>query len=758
VNRSFLPALGLVASIASAVFSAPAPAPADYVDPTIGGVSWALQPVYPNVHQPNQMLRTFPQKEDYLSDQIQSLPLQILHHRGIGMLPMRFSVGAVEAASWRRPMNFDHDLQTITPWHYKNFLIDDDITIELAPGKKAAIYRLDFPAAAQKNILIAGTAQMSATVPAPHAFLIRETFRYVSKNNTARPPSDLPLWCYGEVTDLAGRAVSDLRITAEPGQLAIVAGPNASANLTLKYALSYVSAEQAKENFQLEVAGKDLPTLSAEARLAWDRDLSRIRVKGGTEAQRRSFYSALYRNHERMIDIAENGKYYSGYDETVHVTDRPHYVDDGAWDTYRSHHPLRTLLNPAQEADMLHSLAEMSRQAGNWMPTYARPWGNHPCMVGYHSSVMFLDAHRKGLTGFDLETAYRGIHQNLTKGSWIPWRQGAPRTALDGLTEELGYFPSLHPGEKETEPLVDAFERRQPVAVTLSRAFDLWALSQLALDLGKREDNVRFAAAGADYKTLWHPQHRLFMPKDAAGNWVNIDPKRDGGRGYRDYFDENNGWTYAWLVQHDVPGLMALLGGPAATVERLDQLFREPLGLQKSAFLANGPDSTGMVGQFSMGNELSFHIPFLYNYAGAPWKTQQRTRFLLDVWFKDNLFGSAGDEDGGAMGSWVVLASMGLYQVTPRIPVFTITSPVFTEIAIDLPGARVFKISAPAASKRRKYIQAAFLNGAPLDGPFITYRQIMAGGELTLELGEKPNRAWGAGGFPSHYEQLHPQR
>jgi predicted alpha-1,2-mannosidase len=363
---------------------------------------------------------------------------------------------------------------------------------------------------------------------------------------------------------------------------------------------------------------------------------------------------------------------------------------------------------------------------------------------------MFLDAHRKGITGFDLESAYRGIRQNLTKGSWIPWRQGSPRTELDRQIEARGYFPSLHPGETETESLVDPFERRQPVAVTLSRSFDLWTISQLALDLGKREDHARFAPGGADYKTLWHPQQRLFMPKDAAGNWIKIDPKRDGGRGYRDYFDENNGWTYAWLVQHDVPGLMALLGGPEAMVNRLDQLFREPLGMQKSVFLADGSNSTGMVGQFSMGNELSFHIPFLYNYAGAPWKTQQRTRFLLDVWFKDHLFGSAGDEDGGAMGSWVVLVSMGLYQVTPGIPVFTLTSPLFTEVTIDLPEGRVFKISAPAASKRNKYIQAATLKGEPLDGPFITYRQIMAGGELTLELGEKPNRTWGRGGFPSN--------
>lgn len=310
------------------------------------------------------------------------------------------------------------------------------------------------------------------------------------------------------------------------------------------------------------------------------------------------------------------------------------------------------------------------------------------------------------------------------------------------MTRKLGYMPSLHPGEAETEPLVDSFERRQPVAVTLSRAFDNWALSELAKDLGKKKDHEQFASRSSEYKRTWHPKHRLFMPKDSAGKWSAINPKSAGGLGFRDYFDENNGWTYAWLVQHDIPGLMELLGGPKAMAARLDQLFREPLGMKRSDFYVNGSNSTGMVGQFSMGNEVSFHIPYLYNHCGAPWKTQQRTRFLLEVWFKDNIFETPGDEDGGALGAWVVFTSMGFYPVTPGIPVYTITSPIFSEVAIQLPENRVFKVSAPGSSRRNKYIQSARLNGEALYRPFITHNQIMVGGELTLELGEKPNRAW----------------
>ncbi len=742
VKDLFAPACLIGALFVSApAFSAADPA--DYVDPRIGGVAAFLRPTYPFTHQPNQMLRTYPFKSDYLSDQIKCFPLQITTHRGPGLLYLRVSAGELSPGSWKKPMVIDHDLQITRPWFYQCYLLEDDITVRLAPGKKAAIYRFDFAPAQRKNLLITGSSKMKLVFQEGNALTLEERFHYESAHNPARKPSVMSVWSHIEVTDLQGESVSDIEIAAKNGRLSISCGARSPSSIQLKYALSYISADQAKRNFDLEVAAKDLPTLAAEARAAWDAALNSIRVEGGTEEHKRVFYSALYRCHERMVDINEDGRYYSGYDEKVHASDRPYYVDEGAWDTYRALHPLRTIIHPAQQEDMLNSLTQMSIEAGGWMPTYARATGNHPCMVGYHSSAFFLDARRKGLGRFDMDAAYAGIRNNLENGSWIPWRQGAPRTEIDRLTRELGYMPSLQPGEPETEPLVHSFERRQPVAVTLSRSYDTWVLSELAKDLGRMEDHEIFAARSREYKRLWHPEHRLFMPKDQSGKWVDINPKSDGGLGFRDYFDENNGWTYAWLVQHDVAGLMELLGGPDTMVARLDQLFRESLGMKKSDFFVNGSNSTGMVGQFSMGNELSLHIPYLYNYCGAPWKTQQRVRFLLDVWFNDTVFGMPGDEDGGALGAWAVFASMGFFQVTPGIPVYALNSPVFSDVAIQLPENRVFKISAPDVSSRNKYIQRATLNGEPLLTPFITHAQIMAGGELVFELGEKPNRAWG---------------
>ena len=231
----------------------------------------------------------------------------------------------------------------------------------------------------------------------------------------------------------------------------------------------------------------------------------------------------------------------------------------------------------------------------------------------------------------------------MTEATFIPWRQGIPKLEIDDFYHEHGYYPALRPGEKETIAMMDGFEKRQAVAVSLGISYDFWCLAELAKELNKKEAYEKFKPKGKDYQNLWHSDHRLFMPKDDQGEWIDINPKSAGGKGYRDYYDENNGWTYAWDVPHDIDGLTGLLGGKKKAEDRLDQLFREPLGMRRSDFFVDGANSTGLVGQFSMGNEPSFHIPYLYNYFGAPWKTQKRTRFLLDVWFKDNIFGIPGD-------------------------------------------------------------------------------------------------------------------
>src|SRR5258708_7547504 len=210
-----------------------------------------------------------------------------------------------------------------------------------------------------------------------------------------------------------------------------------------------VSAEQGKRNFGKEFSsGQDFTAVKKNAEAAWSRVVSQIKVEGGTEAQRRSFYTALYRCQERMVNITEENSYYSGYNHQINKDQRPFYVDDWSWDTYLALHPLRMILHPSQEEDMLQSYVRMYRQSG-WMPTFPVLFGDHACMNGFHSSVIFLDAYRKGLRNFDLESAYEGMRKNATDATLLPWRNG-PKTALDDIYHKSGYFPALRPGEKET--------------------------------------------------------------------------------------------------------------------------------------------------------------------------------------------------------------------------------------------------------------------------------------------------------------------
>jgi predicted alpha-1,2-mannosidase len=568
-----------------------------------------------------------------------------------------------------------------------------------------------------------------------------ETIKYTTRgvNPVTR---EMSAYIYGRITDDKNNPIEGAITKSGNGKFSISLAGNASSTVYIKYAVSYISPEQAKINFDKELTNTSFEGLVASGKKAWKKVINQIQVTGGTDAQKRTFYTSLYRTYERMIDINEGGKYFSGYDGKVHDSTRPFYVDDWIWDTYRATHPLRTILNPQLQNDMLNSYVLMYGQSG-WMPTFPQVHGNHMCMNSYHSSAIFIDGYRKGLKDYNVEKAYEGIRKNLMEGTFIPWRQGTPRRPIDDFYHEKGYFPALHPGEKESEPQMDGFEKRQPVAVTLGISYDFWTLAELAKDLGKSEDYKQFSKISLGYKNLWDLKHRLFMPKDEKGNWINIDPKADGGRGYREYYDENNGWTYAWDIQHDIAGLTDLLGGKKAAEERLDELFREPLGMKKNDFYVNGSNSTGMVGQFSMGNEPSLHIPYLYNYFGAPWKTQKYTRFLLDVWFKDNIFGMPGDEDGGGMTAFVVFTSMGIYPVTPGLPFYDITSPVFEKTTISLTNGNTFTVLAKGASRTKKYIQKAFINGLEISSPFITHRQIMDGGTLELILDELPNKAWG---------------
>lgn len=718
-----------------------------YVHPEIGGVGRLLEPTRPTIQQPNQVMRMTPIRKDYLDDQISSFPLLVVSHRlgqVFSMLPNDDT--QLDAQSWDKKAFYDQQGEIRDPWHFKTFLLEQNTTVEFAPGKKTGIFRISFQEGKPHNLLF-GTYSDG---PGWWDFIDDTTVTAMQTYAVDSGHQPIKVYLYGRFSSPAksgwlkdGKAILQAKM-AGPGLKVFSSFDEKGTNtIAFRYAVSFIDSKQAKRNFENELSGATrFDQLAQQARDAWSKVLGQIEVEGGSKSEKRSFYSALYRCYERMVDITEDGRYYSGYDNKIHADSRPFYVDDWTWDTYLAAHPLRVILEPKVEEDMMQSYVRMYEQSG-WMPTFPVIFGDHACMNAFHSSVMLLDGYKKGLRNFDVETAYEGMLKNAKEATLLPWRNG-PATGLDSFYHDHGYFPAIAEGVPETTPNVHPFEKRQSVPVSLGASYDDWAVGQLAGELNKKQDAAIFAKRSKNYLNSWNAEKGFFLPKDENGNWIDVDPKFAGGMGGREFYDENNGWTYLWQVQEDIPGLMKLMGGKKGFENRLDQLFREDLGRSKYQFWAKYPDATGLVGQFSMGNEPSLFIPYLYNYTGSPWKTQNRVRLLLKTWFGDNVFGMPGDEDGGGMSAFVVFSSMGFYPIIPGTTTYAITSPLFSKTTIHLPDGKEFKVIADGCSDTNKYIQSATLNGQVLDKPFMDHHDIVNGGVLHLVLGSKPNKKWGA--------------
>ena len=698
-----------------AVFVLPATAQVDYVDPTIGNVGILLVPTRPAVYLPNSMVRVYPIRSDAMDDRIDSFPLTISSHRMQELFSIMPGENTGAAA---------YDQEKTTPYYYSTRFDGSMIQTEFSPAERCGYFRFTFPNGNASVVL----SNREPGILNAQGGLVSGEERF----------SGMKAFVYGEFSSPVTFKVE----TAGDKSRVVVVGQGAK-ELEFRYGISFISVEQAKKNLQHEIPAWGFDRVRDAAKARWNEALGSISVEGGTESQRRVFYTALYRCFERMINITEDGRYYSGFDHRVHEDPRPFYVDNWLWDTFRALEPLQTLLNPDVEGDKIQSYVRMYQQSGI-MPTFALASGNYACMNGNHAAPWIADAWFKGVRNFDLTVAYDGVRKRSLEITMLPWSL-EPKGPLDEFYAAHGYMPALRPGEKETDAHVHAFEKRQPVPVTLENSFDDWNIAQLARVLKKPEDEKLFLNRAANYRNLYRADKGLMWPKDADGKWIEpLDPKFGGGMGGRDYYDENNGYTYTWDVMHDYGGLIALMGGERKAEENLDQLFREPLDRSKYEFQAKFPDSTSMAGQFSMGNEPSFAIPYIYNRVGAPWKTQKRVRMLLESFFPDTLQGIPGDEDGGGMSAFVVFSMLGFYPVTPGIPTYDVGSPVFDKATIHLKNGKEFVILAHNNSHENKYVQSIRLNGKALNQVWFRHADIANGGTLEVTMGNAPNTELGS--------------
>ena len=719
--------------------------PVDYVNPYMGNISHLLIPTYPTVHLPNSMLRVCPERGDFTSDMIHGLPVATTSHRGSSA----FRISPVQGDYYpEEVINYSYDSEKLTPYTYSVYLDEVDINVNYAPSYQAGIYQISFEKEGDNHIIIHSRDGLLKVTPdgisgyqiidgtPTRIFLYLETEQRYKK---------------------AGALINGSLDDKQKQGKNLIISFGAQEKIHLRYGISFISEEQAKKNLERDIRTYDVQTVASQGKKIWNKKLGKITVEGGTENDKSVFYTSLYRTYERMINISEDGRYYSAFDCKVHDDNGiPFYTDDWIWDTYRATHPLRVLIEPEIECDMISSYIRMAEQTPQgWMPTFPEVTGDSHRMNGNHAIAVIWDAYSKGLTNFSLERAYEACQKAIMEKTLLPW-QKLPLTELDRFYHKNGFFPALHPGEAETCQEVHNGEKRQAVAVTLGDCYDKWCLAQTAKSLHKEQDYKLYLKDSYAYRNLYNHATGFFHPKDINGNFIEpFDYRFSGGQGCRDYYGENNGWIYRWDVQHNPADLISLMGGNENFIRNLNQTFREPLGRNRYDFYQQLPDHTGNAGQFSMANEPCLHIPYLYTYAGQPWMAQKRIRRLLNQWFRNDLMGVPGDEDGGGMSAFVVFSMMGFYPVTPGIPAYNIGSPVFKKVKINIGNNGYFEIIARNYSPDNIYIQSATLNGKVWDKPWFGQEDIKDGGQLIVTMGNRANKNWGSnsGSIPPSAEK-----
>lgn len=485
--------------------------------------------------------------------------------------------------------------------------------------------------------------------------------------------------------------------------------------LIVKVGTSFTGFDGALANLNTEIPGWDIDQIKEKSSNAWGKILDKIEVSGGDSEQRKKFYTALYHSYLLPRVFSDVDGRYIGFaeDTTIHQANGfDYYADFSMWDTYRSVHPLMTILEPAKTSHMVQSLIKKAEQ-GAWLPIF--PAWNHytSAMIGDHVISMICDAHSKGIDGFDKELAWKYMSKNAftfndDRASYV---SGKGRRALNTYLEH-GFLPM-------EEKIPDSFHKQEQVSRTLEYAYDDFVLSEYAKSNDKKEAYHKLKKRASNWKNVFDESVGYVRGKHADGSWFEpFDPNETR----TPYITEGTPFQYTWYVPHDAYGLMDLMGGSQRYIEKLDTLFETD--------------------QYWHGNEPGHQTAYMYAYAGAPWKTQQRIKRIIDEEYGIGPGGLSGNEDAGQMSAWLVFSMMGFYPVCPGTPYYVIGTPSFKEIKLNLENGNEFKITAKNVSDSNFYIQSATMNGLPFERAWLRHEEIISGGELIIEMGPEPNKKW----------------
>ncbi len=634
---------------------------------------------------------------------------------------------------------FSHDSEVAHPGYYAVTLSDSGIRAELTAGTRIGVHRYGFPAGQAAHLLIDlrsslydypgkvlwsglhlradGTltgfretrgwapgrklyfAMRFSAPPTDHAFLDRD--EHVPYKGF-QGPKGFQGRAREAVAEKLGKA---LEARLDFGVL--------SAPLEVKVALSGVDEAAAVANLAAEPG--DFDAIRARTTAAWSQALGAIEIEAPAP-MRKSLYTALYHALLAPSVWSDADGRYRGPDDQVHLAKGFTFRSTfSLWDTFRAEHPLLTLIQPAQtSADVVHSLVA-SQQTSPYgiLPVWQFAGRETWCMIGYHAAPVIADAYLKGIRGFDAEAALKAM---VASADYGPYDDLADYMAL-------GYVPI----DKEPEA----------ASKTVEYAYDDWSIARMARAMGHADIAARFEKRAANWRNSFDARTGWLRARKSDGSFrTPFDP---AAIDYGSDYTEGNAWQYSWFMPQDEAGLIALLGGDAKAVAKLDAMFdydNSKLDYSKSE------DIAGLIGQYIHGNEPSHHVAYLYDYAGAPWRTQERLKQIVDSQYRPTPDGLAGNDDLGQMSAWLIFTALGFYPVAPGSNQYVIGRPFVDRAVLHLPNGKRFTVIAEGLSEANHYVGKVSLDGRPLARSFLTDAEIRAGGELRFTMQASPNRDW----------------
>ncbi|MHC1776831.1 MAG: GH92 family glycosyl hydrolase [Lentimicrobium sp.] len=647
--------------------------------------------------------------------------------------PLKLNPGTSDNPDSGYRSRFSHKRETASPGYYSVILDDYQILAELTATERVGIHRYTYANAGETNLVLDMTAGIY-NYPGKNTwqFLRVENDTLITGYRQTRGWGrtrtiyfamvlSKPIARYGYENNEEILYRGFYRKFNEKENFPEMAGKNVKAwfrfnmeageQLVVKMALSAVSTDGALKNLNAEARGLTFDQIRKNATEKWNRELSRIQVSG-TEEVKQNFYTSLYHAFLSPTIYSDVDGNYRGIDQNIHHAENfTNYSTFSLWDTYRALHPLLTLVQQQRTSDMINSmLAHRKQSVHGILPVWSHHANENWCMIGYHAVPVIADAYLKGITGFDAAEAIEAMNASAT---YEPY---------DGIGDyiRMGYAPA--------DLTTNAASR------TLEYAYDDWCIARTAEKAGHRGLAGIYNRRARSFERIYDSATGFMRPRLADGSWQkDFDPLKTEGQG----FIEGNAWNYSLYVPHDPAKLIDWMGGNKNFIAHLDTLFTMQLD-EKHIAESEDIDKRGIIGNYVHGNEPSHHVPYLYTYAGAPWKTQQRVHQIMDNLYDASPGGLPGNDDCGQMSAWYIFSALGFYPVCPGSNEYVLGSPSVSEAKLNLENGKAFSIKALNLSSGNIFVKSIKLNGKPYTKLYIRHEDIMAGGEMVFEMSGKP--------------------